>query len=201
MPNKKTASAITVREAYYGSSSGASKSVCSRLGKQGRCGRIAAELFRIQKTSSRAKEYLGRVSSWSYSRSYRDLAYDRKNEILERLCDLLYADSCGLGWGWGMDTSQWHAKYVLYLDLPQGQVSFHSKKRYLGDDYLGWLGWPGGQRRTDGTILRDGDGPTTAEWQMRSIRWSVAWVAVEEPMNDDYELDHFLQNGNFAHPH
>ena len=140
--NQKTATTtISIKQAYQGSNAGASKSICSRLEKKGQLGRIAAELFRIQKASSRAKDYRGGVSTSGYSRSYRDLAYDRKNLILRRLCDLLYSENCGLCWGWGMDTGQRFAKHVLYLDLPQGQVSFHSTERYLGDNYAGiWDG-------------------------------------------------------------
>ena len=144
VPNKwKTAPTITIRQAYNGSNSGASKSVCSQLEKKGRLGRIAAELFRIQKTSSRAKKYRGGVSTDVYSRSYRGLAYERKDKVLDRLCDILYNDACGLTWGWARDNSQLAAKYFLYIELPQGQISFHSRDRYVGDNYSG--GWDGQQ--------------------------------------------------------
>ena len=31
--------------------------------------------------------------------------------------------------------------WVVYIDIPQGQVSFHSPDRYIGPDYMGeWDG-------------------------------------------------------------
>lgn len=44
-------------------------------------------------------------------------------------------------WGWKQDPKEDRAKHVLYIDLPQGQVSFHATKRYRGPDYDGeWDG-------------------------------------------------------------
>jgi hypothetical protein len=72
---------------------------------------------------------------------YSDLAYCRKGEFLQRLAELLAHDSCGMMWGWGLDLKQPNAKHVLYLDLPQGQVSLHSVRRFTGPDYPGkWDG-------------------------------------------------------------
>ena len=57
------------------------------------------------------------------------------------LCNGLLEDSCGLAWGWKQDPKEEFAKHVLYIDLPQGQVSFHSATRYRGPDYGGdWDG-------------------------------------------------------------
>ena len=43
--------------------------------------------------------------------------------------------------GWGRDEAQTFNKWVLYVDLPEGQVSFHSPERYEGPDYPGqWDG-------------------------------------------------------------
>jgi hypothetical protein len=89
----------------------------------------------VQKSSSRAKVYRGANGDYSF----RELAYARKNDLLRRLCGAL-ADS-GLVWGWGFDEGRPFNQYVLYVDLPFGQVSFHSCERMAGPDYPGqWDG-------------------------------------------------------------
>ena len=113
---------------YHGSQGGATRSYLSALEKCGHIGRIAAELFRAQKSSRRAKQYRG---------DSVEMAYNRKGDSLEKLCSLLEQDSCGLSWGWQRDTSQPFASHVLYVDSPEGQISFHSPKRFSGSDYPG----------------------------------------------------------------
>ncbi len=134
---------------YYGSNGAATRSFLRQLESTGQLGRIAAQLFRAQKASSRAKKYRGGIRRSNGSRtSYRSLSYDRKGESLDRLCQLLDADDCGLQWGWGLDEKQPHNKHVLYVELPQGQVSFHSAERYAGPEYLGeWDGEHGSETR------------------------------------------------------
>jgi hypothetical protein len=41
-------------------------------------------------------------------------------------------------WGWGIDNQmpEFSPRHVLYIELPQGQVSFHSHERFAGPDYL-----------------------------------------------------------------
>lgn len=57
------------------------------------------------------------------------------------MSDVLNADPQGLRWGWKPDPTQRHAKFVLSVDLPNGQVSFHSPVRHVGPDYEGeWDG-------------------------------------------------------------
>ncbi len=130
--------ATKARAAYYGSDSGMSRSVCRTLEKSGGLGRIAAELFRVQKASSRAKVYRGGIRRGNgHRQSFRTLAYGRKNQGLAKLAALLQANNCGLVWGWAKDPGQFRAKFVLYIDLPQGQVSFHSTERFAGPDYPG----------------------------------------------------------------
>lgn len=51
----------TAASIYYGSNGGASRSFCSTLERLGQFGRIAAQLFRVQKASSRAKVYRGEI--------------------------------------------------------------------------------------------------------------------------------------------
>lgn len=145
----------TAKEVYYGSNGGATRSFCKRLEKLSHLGRIAAALFRAQKASTRAKVYHGGFRSnggeWN---SYRELAYERKGECLCALCELLAEDSCGLRWGWRDDPKQSHARYVLYVELPEGQVSFHSTERHDGPEHEG--DWDG-QRKSEERILEFAD--------------------------------------------
>jgi len=118
--------------AYNASDSTLTRRVLKELESLGQLGRIAAALFRAQKASTRAKQYRGGTA---YGRSYTDLAYARKENSLRSLCDLLSQDAAGLTWGWGEDSKQDFARQVLYVDLPAGQVSFHSMDRHNGPDY------------------------------------------------------------------
>ena len=127
---------------YYGSDGVATRKFCGELRKQGQIGKIAAALFHAQKSSSRAKVYHGSFRSRNGQKTrYSALAYERKGDFLQQLGDLLFEDNCGMTWGWGLDANQPVAKHVLYLDLPQGQVSLHSVVRFAGQDYHGeWDG-------------------------------------------------------------
>lgn len=127
---------MDAHQIYFGSNGGASRSFCAKLEKLGQIGRIAAQLFRVQKASSRAKVYRGGIRRSDGERySYRDMAYDRKDECIEQLCLLLAHDACGVKWGWGRDDKQRNAKNVLYVELPVGQVSFHCTSRHVGPDF------------------------------------------------------------------
>jgi hypothetical protein len=79
---------------------------------------------------SRAKVYRGAVRGRG---SFREMAYDRKQDALINFCDLL--EPTAYIWGWGIDDKQQLHKHVLYVDLPTGQVSFHSSERGAGPDY------------------------------------------------------------------
>ena len=97
--------------------------------------------------SESEKHRPGRRLPWRHhwlamgTQSYRSLAYERKGQCLSVLCDLLQANACGLP-GLGIRRQkQFSAKCVLYLDLPIGQVSFHSTERFAGPNYPGeWDG-------------------------------------------------------------
>lgn len=140
---------LSVREAYFGSDGGATLRVMTRLKKAGRLGLIAAQLFRAQKASSRAKKYRGGIRRRSGEfDSYRELAYEKKEKALGGLCSALVADSCGIRWGWKPDPKQPYAKFVVYIDLPNGQCSFHSPERLAGPDHDGeWDGDRGSEAR------------------------------------------------------
>jgi hypothetical protein len=74
--------------------------------------------------------------------SYRGLAYDRKGESLKELASVLveHGMQIGITFGWGRDEGSFNP-WVLYVELPNGQCSFHSPERYDGPDYLGeWDG-------------------------------------------------------------
>ena len=144
--------AVTAKSVFFGSNGGATRSFCSELEKKGPLGQIAAQLFRAQKASSRAKVYRGGIRHFDGRReSYSSLAYSRKGSVLRVLAELLQADSCGLKWGWGVDPKQPGVSHVLYIETPQGQASFHSKERFVGPDYDGE--WDG-QRKSQERILR-----------------------------------------------
>lgn len=118
---------MTAKQAFNGSDAAVTRGFLKRLESCGQEGVIAAALFRCQKASTRAKMYRG---------SHRDLAYDRKSEVMETLCQIL-DESGTLRFGWKIDPLQDYAPWVLYVDLPLGQVSFHSLERGTGPDYPG----------------------------------------------------------------
>jgi len=135
-------SSTFVHTIFFGSDGAATRRFCTELYQHGHIGKIAVALFTVQKASSRAKVYRGgKEGEGGRTMSYKDLAYYRKGEFLERLASLLAHDECGMVWGWGLDMKQSNAKHVLYIDLPQGQVSLHSVRRFAGPDYSGiWDG-------------------------------------------------------------
>lgn len=55
---------------------------------------------------------------------------------MDNLCRHL-AELGELGWGWKQDPAQEFHNWVLYVDLPNGQVSFHTAARGEGPDYAG----------------------------------------------------------------
>jgi hypothetical protein len=118
---------------YLGSHGGRTRSYLSKLEKLGWEGKVAAQVFRAQKASSRAKAYKGGLTNVSYS----DLAYDAKAKAISRLCELLAEDPTRMTWGWKEDPSEDYAPWVLYVELPNGQVSFHSRERMTGPNFVG----------------------------------------------------------------
>lgn len=124
-----------VMRVFEGSDGEATKRLYARLQECGAAGVVAMNLFRACKASSRAKVYRGR--------GWKDRAYGKKNWSLGLLCEALEKDAHGLGivWGWKVDPEQEFHKWVLYVELPTGQVSFHAEERLAGGDYGGeWDG-------------------------------------------------------------
>lgn len=125
-----------VQNAYFGSHAATTRRLLKDLAAKGVEGQVAAQLFRAQKASARAKQYRGGTFD-GRGTSYRRLAYDRKGECLCELSLLLLDEEHGLQWGWGRDGANGLAPHVMYIDLPNGQVSFHSAHRFAGPDYSG----------------------------------------------------------------
>src|ERR1700732_3471303 len=114
-----------VKKAYYASMN--AKSIECQLG---------VALFRAQKRSTAAKRYRGR--------KYTRAAYDVKNWSLSEVCrilDAMAAFEMAPRWGWKRDPNTPAFEWVLYVDFPAVQVSFHSPTRLNGPDYPGeWEG-------------------------------------------------------------
>lgn len=131
---------MTARQAFEGSDAADTRAFLVRLEQMDDDGRLAADLFRCQKASTRAKIYRG---------EYRDKAYGRKADSIGKLCATLKSMH-EWKWGWKMDPSQFFAPWVLYVELPQGQVSFHALERGDGPDYT--REWDG-QHESEARIL------------------------------------------------
>lgn len=133
---------LSVWQIYCGSDGSATRQLYKELEKLGAKGIIALNLFRAQKSSSRAKKYHGGISGLG---SYRDLAYEKKQYSMNQLCEALKENAASLNikWGWKIDDAQPYHKWVLYVTLPEniGQISFHTDKRGDGCDFDGW--WDG----------------------------------------------------------
>lgn len=125
---------------YNGSDGDATKALYARLEALGPAGFVACNVFRATKASERAKLYRGRQRGGG---RYRDMAYERKQWAMDNLAQALTdrGDALGVSWGWATDPAQAFHCFVLYIDLPTGQVSFHTATRGRGPDYGGqWDG-------------------------------------------------------------
>lgn len=119
---------------WKGSDGEATKRFYAQLNQCGVLGEIAVALFRVNKCSVRAKVYRGGIRGKG---SYKQMAYDKKNWSISEVCKTLQKYSAGIQitWGWREDKAQAFHKWVIYVDLPTGQVSFHSETRGDGPDY------------------------------------------------------------------
>jgi hypothetical protein len=126
---------MIAREVYDGSDGELTKRYYVHLTERGVIGFVAMNLFRASKCSTRAKLYRGG--------GYKGEAYERKNWSMGNLAHALTlnSESLGITFGWKEDPGQEYHKWVLYVDLPTGQVSFHAATRGEGPDYAGeWDG-------------------------------------------------------------
>ena len=138
-----TEAVTEVLAAYSGSDADRTRALYAKLSALGPAGDVAINLLRSCKTSERAKIYR-RSSS-------RGAAYDTKGWAMVNLCSLLatHGPSLGIEWGWGPDDGTPGFPWVLYIDLPTGQISFHARSRGEGPPYdKAWDGVRGvsGQR-------------------------------------------------------
>lgn len=121
----------SIWQIYNGSDGQKTQELYARLSAIGTDGAIALNLFRACKCSGRAKVYrTGR---------HRKDAYGRKDWSLINLCAILSESAAaqGIVWGWKLDPDQPFHKWVLYVDIPTGQVSFHAERRHGDQDYPG----------------------------------------------------------------
>jgi hypothetical protein len=126
-------------EVYCGSDGELTKRYYGELEKRGPIGLVAMNLFRAQKCSTRAKTYRGGIRGQG---SFKRMAYDRKAWSMDNLVAILekHAVELNITFGWKKDIDVLFGddpSWVLYIDLPQGQVSFHSPARGKGPDYPG----------------------------------------------------------------
>jgi hypothetical protein len=130
-------------EVYQGSNGNVTLRYYAALEKLGIAGLVAVNLFRAQKCSARAKVYRGGIRGRG---SFRGMAYDRKSWAMGELCRAL-ALANDVPYGWKRDSAVLFGErpsWVLYVDLPEGQVSFHARERGKGPDYAGeWDGAEG----------------------------------------------------------
>jgi hypothetical protein len=134
------------KEAYYSRNGPDSAAFTKRLERTGPLGMIAAQLFRAQKASEKAK-LPGYRRAGAYGRSFSSFSYEAKEAALNTLVSFLAENNVEITWGWGEDASQPHARWVLYVELPTGQVSFHSPTKFTGPDYANE--WDGSQQSVD----------------------------------------------------
>jgi hypothetical protein len=120
-------------EVYLGSDGEVTKRFYAELEKFGPLGLVAMNLFRARKCSERAKKYRGGNAHGRFKAQ----AYERKQWSMGLLCEVLaqHGEALGFRWGWREDPRQHYVPWVLYVDIPQGQVSFHSPARGGGPDY------------------------------------------------------------------
>jgi hypothetical protein len=105
----------------------------AKMNAKGVLGQLAVALFRAQKRSIAAKTY--RRGKWTRA------AYDVKNWSLSEICRILSATESKFQWGWQRDPNTPGYEWVLYVELPTGQVSFHSASRITGPLFSGhWDG-------------------------------------------------------------
>lgn len=129
---------VEIMQIYAGSDGEATKALYARLELLGPIGVIALNLFRAHKASARAKLYRGGVRGRG---SFRSMAYERKQYGIDNLAAALSSHAEALAWGWAEDPKQEFHRWVLYVELPTGQVSFHTADRGDGPDFVGhWDG-------------------------------------------------------------
>jgi hypothetical protein len=135
-PSSQEKALMNAGEVFRQNDGEVTKSYYAELGSKGNIGQLAVALFRAQKRSTAAKKYK--------RGKFRHSAYDVKNWSLTEICRILLENDFGFRWGWKTDPNTPEYNWVLYCDLPNGQVSFHSANPYKGPKYEGeWDGCRG----------------------------------------------------------
>lgn len=167
---------------YEGSDGSATLGLYQELSTKGTVGVIAMNLFRAKKNSERAKGYRGGIPGQG---SYRGMAYRRKERSMAALGVILEsrAGQLGITWGWKRDRSREAHAWVLYVETPAGQVSFHTEARGVGPDYPGE--WDGENQAAERIIrwcaaLLEGRAPVVTSLQKTSQeKASPRWAQPE----------------------
>jgi hypothetical protein len=134
---------MTALEVFKQNDGGVTKSYYEKMNGISLLGQLAVALFRAQKRSTAAKRYRGG--------QYRHAAYDVKNWSLSEICRVMTLIKNPFEWGWGEDPNTPGFPWVLYVELPVGQVSFHSAERLQGPQFLGH--WDGAKGATVERVL------------------------------------------------
>lgn len=121
---------MLARQVFTQNDGEVTKAYYAEMNQKGLAGQLAVALFRAQKRSTAAKNYR--------RGKFRHSAYDVKNWSLSEICRILDAMSAfemAPPWGWKRDPKTPGYEWVLYVDLPTGQCSFHSAERLNGPEY------------------------------------------------------------------
>jgi len=145
LPPKRPATAPATKKAGWSAAHRANFTKAMRAKRAG-VDRVAG----AERTSVR-RVYRGGVPGKG---SYRGMAYDRKQWSLNNLCAALeqHAATLAIRYGWAFDAETAGFPWVLYVDLPTGQVSFHAPGRGVGPEYV-WP-WDGVRDAAPGRICR-----------------------------------------------
>lgn len=146
------------------------KAYYAELDAIGPMGKVCTALLRAQKRSDAAKRYR--------ARKHTESAYGVKNWSINELTRLMleHASLLGIRWGWKKDRNTPGYEWVIYVDTPNGQVSFHSPYRGSGPQYEGrWDGIRGiGRYRITDLCDHVLDGTPLPEKKETQPCWSQA---------------------------
>lgn len=163
-------------DVFNGTDGDVTKACYADLQARGFLGELAVALFRAQKRSTAAKRYRGG--------RFRRAAYDVKNWSLSEICRILIAhDHPCFEWGWQMDDATPGYPWVLYVDLPTGQVSFHSAERLSGPDYP--RKWDGKRGASEARIVAFcdfvSDGKAFVPYSTADVCWCQPFDGPQHP--------------------
>lgn len=126
----------------------------NQLRLHGRVGMIGAALLNCQKESSNAKKHLKGHAGAIQSRRLSRERYQQKHQAMAAL-QVHLKEYQTFNWGWAPDPnpSKSSAVHVLYVDLPTGQVGFHSTQM-LGRNAKVYTGQWDGQNKNMERIFK-----------------------------------------------